>query len=162
MEFPGVVERRLIAAAFLGDDVEDDRLVQRLEMLESADEQRQVVTVDRPVVTKAEFFEQDVRKKQILRAFLDLVGERAGRLARDFFDELGSLGADGGVGVVSLERVEIAGDGTDVFIDRPFVIIEDDDEFFGRLRDVVERFERGSAGERGIAGDGDDMVIPAR
>ena len=37
VEFPGVVERGLIAAAFLGDDVKDDRLVKRLQVLEGAD-----------------------------------------------------------------------------------------------------------------------------
>ena len=161
VEFPRIVERRLIAAAFFGDDVEHDGLVQRLQVLEGADEQRQVVAVDGAEVTHAEFLEQDVLEKQVLRAFLDPVGERAHGFAGDFLDEIRGLAADGGVGVVGLERVEITGDGADVLVDGPLVVVEHDDEFLGRFGDVVERFERRSAGEGGVSGDGDDVVVPA-
>ena len=37
MEFARIIERRLVSAAFLGDDVEDDGLVQGFEVLERAD-----------------------------------------------------------------------------------------------------------------------------
>ena len=60
---------------------------------------------------------------------------------------------------MGLEGVKVAGDGTDVFVDRPFVVVEDDDETFGGFRDVVEGFQRGSAGEGGVTRDGDDMVV---
>jgi hypothetical protein len=97
-------------------------------VLEGADQQRQVVAVDRAEVAQPEFLEEHVGEKQVLGAFLDLVGERAGGLAGDFLDEIRGLGAHGGVGVVGLEGVEVAGDGADVLVDRPLVVVEHDDE----------------------------------
>ena len=46
-----------------------------LQKLEGPDEQRDVVAVDRAVITQAEFLEDDARQEQILHAFLDLVRE---------------------------------------------------------------------------------------
>ena len=117
------------------------------------------MAIDRPVITQAEFFEEHIGEEQVFCAFLDFVSQRACGLACDFFYELGSFGPHGSEGVVRLEVIEIAGDGTDVLVDRPFVVVEHDDEFAGGFRDVVERFERGAAGEGGIAGDGDDVVV---
>ena len=58
-----------------------------------------------------------------------------------------------------LQGIEVARDGADVPIDRPFVVIQDDDEFLGGLGDVVEGLEGGSAGEGSVSGDGDDVVV---
>ena len=161
VELAGIIECGLIAAAFFGDDVEDDRLVEGFEVLESADQQWQVMAIDGPVVAQAEFLEEHVREEQVFRAFLDFVGEGAGGLAGDFFDEIRSFRADGGEGVVSLEIGEVAGDRADVFIDRPFVVVEDDDEFAGGFRDIIECFEGGAAGECGVSGDGDNVIVSA-
>ena len=90
------------------------------------------------------------------------MGECAGRLACDFFDKLRRLGADGGEDVVRLQIVEIAGDGTDILVDRPFVVIEHDYEPAGGSGDVVKSLERGAAGKGGISGDGHHMVVIAR
>ena len=162
VELAGVVERGLIAAAFLGDDVEDDRFVERFQVLEGFDQQRQVVTVDRAEVAEAELFEEDVREQQVLGAGLDLVGEVAGGLAGDLFDEFRGGITNAGVGRVGLERVEIAGDSPDVLVDRPLVVVEHDDELLGGLRDVVESFQSRAAGEGGIAGDGDHVGVVVR
>ncbi len=62
---------------------------------------------------------------------------------------------------MSLERVEIAGDRSHVLVDGPLVVVEDHDEFPRGSRDVVEGFQGGSAGEGGVPGDGDDMVVAA-
>ena len=62
----GLLERRLVAFAFLREDVQQDRLVLRLEKLEGPDEQRNVVPVDRAVVAQAEFLEDDARHEQVL------------------------------------------------------------------------------------------------
>ena len=152
---------RVDSRGLFGDDVKDDRLVEGLEMFEGADQQQQIVAINGPVVAQAEFLEEHVREEQVFRAFLDFVGEGAGGFACDFFDEIRSFRADGGKGVVGLEIGEVAGDRADVFIDRPFVVVEDDDEFAGGFRDVVERFEGGAAGECGVSGDGDDVIIAA-
>ena len=58
-----------------------------------------------------------------------------------------------------MKGVEVVGQGTDVFIDGPLVVIKDGDETLGRLGDVVEGFQRGTAGKGGITGDGDDIEV---
>ena len=63
--------------------------------------------------------------------------------------------------LVGDDAVEVAGDGADVAVDGPLVVIEDDDEALGLLGDVVEGFERDAVGEGGVAGDGDDVFFAA-
>ena len=82
----GCCDGRLVAFAFLGEDVQQHRLVLRLQKLEGPDEQRDVVPIDRAVVTQAEFFEDDARHEQVLDAFFDLVRE----LHRRFFQRIAS------------------------------------------------------------------------
>ena len=60
---------------------------------------------------------------------------------------------------MSLEGVEILGDGSDVFVDRPLVVIEDDDEALGCFGDVVEGLQGGATSEGGISGDGNDVSV---
>ena len=159
VKFPRIVERGLVAAAFFGDDVKDDRLVERLEVFEGADQQRDVVAVDRAEVAEPEFLEKHIGKQQVFCAFLHAVGEAACGFAGDFFDKLRGLGAYRGVGVMGLQCVEISGDGADIFVDRPLVVVEHHDELAGCLGDVVERLKRRAASEGRITGDSDHMVV---
>ena len=117
------------------------------------------MTIDGAEIPHAEFLEQHVLEQQVFGPFLHPVGEGAGRLAGDFLNKLRGLPADGGIGGVGLERVEIAGDGSDILVDGPLVVVEHDDEFPGRFRDVVESLQCRPAGERGISGHGDDVVV---
>src|SRR4051812_26411454 len=57
VEFVRLRDGRLVALAFLGQNMEQDRLVLSLQKLEGADEQRNVMAIDRAVITEAEFFE---------------------------------------------------------------------------------------------------------
>ena len=83
----GLRDGRLVAFALFRQDVEQDRLVLLLQKFESADEQRNVVAIDRAVVAQAEFFEDHARHEQVLHAFLDLVREVQRALAGDRLDE---------------------------------------------------------------------------
>ena len=102
MELAGIVEGGLVAAALLGDDVEDDRLVLRLQELEGLDEQRQVVAVDRAVVAEAELLEAGRSGRAgSWRWSSTLWASVAGGLAGDLLDELRRrCHADAGVGRV--------------------------------------------------------------
>ena len=73
---------RLVAFALFGQDVEQHRLVLRLQKLEGLDEQRDIVPVDRAVIAQAELFEDDARHEQIFHAFLDFVREMHARSCR--------------------------------------------------------------------------------
>ena len=129
MKLPWIRDSRLVAAALFGNDMEHHRFVDGFQMLECFHQQADIMTVDRPVITHAEFLEKDVGEQQILRALLDLVGKIAHRLAGDFLHKIGGLVAHRRIGRVGLQGVEVLGDGADVFIDRPLVVIENHDEF---------------------------------
>ena len=49
------------------------------------------------------------------------------------------------------ELVQIVRDRADVFSDAPLVVVEDADEPFGGLRDVVQGLEGDPVGQRGVA-----------
>ena len=52
VELVRLLERGRVAFALLGEDMQDDRLVLRLQELEGADQERRVVPVDGPVITQ--------------------------------------------------------------------------------------------------------------
>ena len=63
------------------------------------------------------------------------------------------------VGRIGGYLVKIPGDGTDIFGDRPFVVVEDANEFLRRVGDVVHALKRNPVGEGGIAKDADHVLI---
>ena len=63
--------------------------------------------------------------------------------------------------LVGYDLVKIASDGADVAIDRPFVVVQDDDHALGLVSDVVERLERNPVGERGVSGHRDYVLFAA-
>jgi hypothetical protein len=65
------------------------------------------------------------------------------------------------VGRIRDDVVQIGSDRPDVFRDRPFVVVQHDDETLGLRFGVVERFVTDPAGERGIARHDDDVFIAA-
>ena len=58
MKFFRIFQRGFEAFAFFRQDMDDDRMIAGLGKFKRADEQRQVVAVDRPEITHAHFFEQ--------------------------------------------------------------------------------------------------------
>ena len=63
--------------------------------------------------------------------------------------------------LVGDNAVEVAGDGADVAVDGPLVVVQDHDHAPGLLGDVVHGFEGDAVGEGGVAGDGDDVLVAA-
>src|SRR4051812_11763718 len=57
------------------------------------------------------------------------------------------------------QLVQITRNRTDVLGDAPFVIVENSDEPFGGVCNVVERFERDAVRQGGIAENADNMLI---
>ena len=75
VEFVGLFDGRLVALALLGQDMQENRLLLVLEKFESADEQGNIVPVDRAVITQAKFFKDHAGNEQTLDPFLHLVRE---------------------------------------------------------------------------------------
>ncbi len=63
--------------------------------------------------------------------------------------------------LVGDDLVEVAGDGADVAVDGPLVVIEDNDQPLCLVGDIVERFKGDAVGEGGVSGNGDDMLVAA-
>ena len=58
-----------------------------------------------------------------------------------------------------LEGVEILGNRPDVFVDRPLIVVEDDDATVRCLGNVIESLEGWATGESSITSDGHDMIV---
>ena len=63
------------------------------------------------------------------------------------------------VGLVCLQGVEVFRNRSHILVDRPFIIIQYDDEALGRLCDIIERLKGRSTGECGIACYRDYMLV---
>ena len=75
MKFIGLLESRRVSFAFLGENVQQNRLFLRFQKLKCPDEERDIVSIDRPVVTQSEFLKDDAGHQQALDAFLNFMRE---------------------------------------------------------------------------------------
>ena len=141
--------------------MEQDGPVVLLEELEGLDEQGKVVAVDGAEVLQAELLEEDGGPEHALGGFFGAADDGHGGFAAEALDELGGRLVEVAVALVGDDAVEVAGDGADVAVDGPLVVVEDDDEALGLVGDVVERFKGDAVGEGGVSGDGDDMLMAA-
>ena len=157
VELVRLFKRGSVAFPLLREDVEDDGLVLCLEELEGFCKQGDIVAIHRAVVADAEVLEDDARGDEVLEGSLRLVGEFAGPLAGDPLHEAGGIFVEVGVGGIGGDAVQVVGHGAHVFGDRPFVVVEDDDEALGRVCHVVEGLKRDAAGEGGIARHAHDV-----
>ena len=60
------------------------------------------------------------------------------------------------------DAVEVFADGANVLGDAPLVVIENDDQAFGRVLDVIERLVGNAVGQRRVAHDADNVLLAAR
>ena len=162
VEFFLPVERGLEAAALLREDVQQNGPVGGLEELEGLDELGDVVAVDGAVVLEAELFEHHGGPEHALGGFFGPAQHVDRGLAADLLHDLLGRVVQRLVVLVGDDAVEVAGDGADVAIDGPLIVVEDHDQAIGLLGDVVEGLEGDAVGKGGVAGDGDDVLRAAR
>ena len=97
----------------------------------------------------------------MFNAFFDLMDELLRELAGDHFDKLCSFFVQMTVGVVGDQFVEVVGDGSDIFRDRPFVVVQHNDESFCIVSDIVQRLVAYATGECSVAGNNDNIFASA-
>ncbi len=113
-----------------------------------------VVPVDRADVAYPVFFKEGRGDKKILGFLFPFDAEvDEGLPAGDLFEESFDVVVEAVVDGVCDEVVEIAGEGADILGNRPFVVVEDNDEPLGAGGDVVEGLHCDAAGEGGVAAD---------
>ncbi len=182
VEFFGEFQGRIVALALLGEEVQDDGAIVVLREFKQVDEQGQVVPVHRAEIAQTHLLEEqavaiaatairaeiigarlqpDLRYRA-LEPFLGLVRElerelALGQTAHKSFEIL----RPPVVARVRDDLVQVGGNRADVFGDAPLVVVEDADEFFGGVRDVVERLVGNAVGQRRVAEDADDVLVRA-
>ncbi len=88
MKFVRLLDGRFVTFAFFGENVQQHRLVLSFQKFKRPDQQRNVVPVDRSVVTQAQFLENDARHDQTFHAFFDFMSELHRRFAGNRLYEL--------------------------------------------------------------------------
>ena len=154
---------RPVPVALLRVDVHEDRPIAEVAGLpQHAFDRFEVVAVHRAEVREAELLEQDVRDEDRLQrreqpapSFLGEVarGHVLEDCPRDVFQlAIRRRGADG---------LEHPRDRADVRRDAHPVVVEDDDDPCPARADVVDRFPGHARGQRAVADDRDDVLVPA-
>ena len=119
------------------------------------------MAVQGAVVVEPELLEEHRWPEQALRRFLGLAYNFRGSLAAEAFDQTARARMQVSVVLVGHYLMKVVGNGADVTVDRPLVIVQHDDEAFGRVPDVVQRLKRNAVGEGGIARHSDNVFAGA-
>ena len=155
-----VVDRVLVAAALLGEDVDEHRTAEGLGLAQGVLERLLVVTIDGSDIFQAEVLEHPLRRNDILEALLDPVEGALHRATHDrCAPELGLAPVENlFVALGRAQGGEMVGEATDGRGVGAFVVVDDDDQ--GQVLgggDVVDRLPRHPAGERPVTDDSDRM-----
>jgi hypothetical protein len=108
--------------------VQQDRVFLGLQKLERLDEERDVMAIDRAVITQAELLKDYARQNEVFDALLHFVRELDRRVPADHLDEIARLVVQVTVSGAGRDIVQVGGNRADVFRDRPFVVIQNDDK----------------------------------
>ena len=119
------------------------------------------MAVDRPVVADAEIIENHAWRDEAFQSGLCLVNEFACGFSADPLHEACSVFVKVYIRWVGDEAVQVIRNRTHVFGNRPFVVIENNDEPLGCGGDIVQGFKTDAAGEGCIARHADDMLVGA-
>ena len=160
VEEVGFLLRRQVPFPFLGYHVDQHGARQLLALSQDAFELSKVVAVDGADVLDPQFFEERARSHELLQLVFDVVG-KVDELRADSRDSLDD-GADALLGLdvelSGLEIVEVFGDGSYVGGDAHLVVVQDNDEPFLVLADLVDRFQGEASGQGAVSDDGHHMV----
>ena len=161
VEVNGVFFRRFVAAAFLGDDVEQGRSLLVANHLQVFAHQPNIMPIDRSDVAETELFEEHAADHPRLNPFFDLREQSLGRITKDgkLVEDLDHLALESRVERIGSESVQVVGQCADARADRHLVIVEHDDQVFVQFTGVVQRFEDDARWKRAIADDSDALAV---
>src|SRR4029453_14687765 len=157
----GLFQRWRVAFAFLGKNVEQDGFILRFQKLKCPDEQRNVVSIDRPVIAQAELLENDTRYEQAFDALLNFMRKLCDRFSSNRLDKMTRFLMKVRERRAGHDGVQVICNRADIFGDRPLVVIQDDDEPLRVRFDVIKRFVTDSARKRSVACDDHDILVAA-
>ena len=117
-----------ITFAFLCQNVQENWLILTLEELESFRQQRNVVSINRTVITQPKFFKDDAGQKEILYSFFEFVRKLNSGPPAYRFDKASCFVMQTSVGRIRNDVIQIIRDRSDIFGNRPFVIVQNHDK----------------------------------
>ena len=160
MEADLVLLGRVVAAALLGPDVDEDRPAEVERAPERVLEGPQVVAGHDADVGDPEVLEELARLGEADDRLADPARQLEGRGAddRDALDGPVVGGPRLLPGVRELDLREVLRERADRRADRHLVVVEDDEDLRPAVADVVERLEREAAHEGGVADDDGDAL----
>ena len=154
---PFVVDRRVVAAPLLGEDVHEDRPTEGAGLAQRRLDRLLVVAVDRADVLEPEVLEEALRRDDVLDALLHPVERLVHRATDDGSAGEGVLAPveEPLVALGRPQRGEVVGEPTAGGGVGALVVVHDDDQGqVGLGRDVVERLPGHATGEGAVADDG--------
>ena len=113
------------------------------------------------VVAYPEIIKNHARREEALQACFRLVSQFARCFSADPLEKTRCILMQVCIGGVGDQSIKVICHGTHIFGDRPFVVIENNDEPLGGRSNVVEGLECDAAGESCISRDADHMLIGA-
>ena len=161
VELAGLVLRRTVALAFFGDDMHQRRRGALFCRFERVLDLFHIVTVDGSQIGEAEAVKQRVFIDDIFDLRFAAPQDRFHQSAeqRDLGEHALGVFLDAYVPRLDAHRGEIARNGTDVFGDGHFVVVENDNKIPVEASGIVERLKRQSAGERAVTDDRDGVAV---
>ena len=111
------------------------------------------MSIDRPVIAQAELLENDTRYEQAFDALLNFMRKLCDRFSSNRLDKMTRFLMKMRERRAGHDGVQVIRDRADVFGDRPFVVIQDDDKPLRVGFDVIKRFVTNSARKSGVACD---------
>ena len=153
---------RGVAAAFLGQHVDDDRAVPLGGVCEGLLHVLDVMAVDRPGVTHAQRLEEGVRRHHVAQRAGQRVHARVGQLAQG--GQLAQAQAQSlagrRIGRVEPQRRETLGELRDRRRVGATVVVEDDHHAAMRVPEVVQGLVGHAPGQGAVADDGHHLALP--
>ena len=140
--------------AFLGKHMQQDRSLLGLQKLESFDQRRDVMAVNRTVVLQAQFFKNHARPEHALGSFFRLPGHQQRLFAAHLLDESSRLFMQMIVLRIGDDLMKITGDRAYVLIDGPLIVIQHNQHPPSVMRNIVEGLIGDAAGKSGVASQG--------
>ena len=181
VKFFGLAERGLKPFSLFRQHMDDDGGVARFGKFQNAGQQRQVMPINRAKVANAQLFKNQTAaraaasvrqllvvdrlqsniRERALECFLGFLTEpeRQFPLRSPPFQPPFKITVQLVVARIGDEFVQVIGNRPDNFRDAPFVIVENTDEFFRRVRDVVQRLKRNPVRQRRITKNTDDIFV---
>ena len=161
MKFLRRFQGGIVALTFFGEYMQHHRVLAFLGVFQRLDHQRQIMAIQRTDITNAQLLKQHTTRRATAavgqyRGFMRQCTLRHLRLEcafrprpepnckialGQFLNQIRQIIMQPVVARVGDDLVQVLGNGSDVFINAPFIVIENANEFLSCVRNIVQRLK---------------------